>query len=182
MSAREAAPATAARNVAKTLAQTVVFWAVFLFVVPLLIVRLEGRFVGGLSFASPAGRIAGSVGFVLAGALGLWSGATMAVVGRGTPLPSDCARTLVIAGPYRWVRNPMAIAGLAQGACVGVYLGSPLTLGYVLAGALIWDHFVRRWEEADLAARFGEPYRRYQHAVRCWIPRARPYRPQAERR
>jgi protein-S-isoprenylcysteine O-methyltransferase Ste14 len=31
---------------------------------------------------------------------------------------------LVIAGPYRYVRNPMAVAGILQGIAVGWYLGS----------------------------------------------------------
>ena len=38
----------------------------------------------------------------------------MAVTGRGTPLPFDAARDLVVSGPYRLVRNPMVVAGLTQ--------------------------------------------------------------------
>lgn len=50
----------------------------------------------------------GALAMIAASALGLWSGATMAL-----PLPSATARKLVIAGPYRYVRNPMAVPGRA---------------------------------------------------------------------
>ena len=173
---REARPASAWWNVAKTLAQTTVFWATFLFLVPAGVYRVEAiAGLEGLRFAGRTGRTAGGVLFTAAGVLGLASGVVMAVRGRGTPLPADCPRALVIAGPYRYVRNPMAIAGLAQGAAVGLYVGSPLVLAYVLAGGVLWNVWVRRWEEADLARRFGEPFIAYRRGVRCWWPRRRPY-------
>ena len=173
---RVARPAPASWNVAKTLGQIVVFWSTFLFILPAIVYRLE-QLAGldGLRFASRLSRIAGVVLFAGASALGFTSGMVMAVRGRGTPLPADCPRVLVIAGPYRYVRNPMAIAGLSQGAAVGLYLGSPTVLLYVLIGALLWNFWARPWEEADLERRFGEPFRAYCDAVRCWWPRVGPY-------
>jgi protein-S-isoprenylcysteine O-methyltransferase Ste14 len=177
---REARSAPASWNVAKTLAQTVLFWLTFLFILPAGIYQLE-RVAGldGLRFAGPATRVASVLLFVVAGAFSLTSGVVMAVRGRGTPLPADCPRALVVAGPYRYVRNPMAIAGLSQGAAVGLYVGSPLILAYVVAGALLWNYVVRPWEEADLERRFGEPFRGYRRSVRCWWPQVRPYAPPA---
>ncbi len=102
--------------------------------------------------------------------------------GDGTPLPADCTRRLSIAGPYRYVRNPMAMGSLAQGFAVGLFLGSPLVLLYALAGTLGWNFVVRPWEEHDLEQRFGEPYRRYRDAVRCWIPRLHPFVPDNDER
>jgi protein-S-isoprenylcysteine O-methyltransferase Ste14 len=100
----------------------------------------------------------------------------MSVAGSGTPLPLDTARKLVVSGPYRYVRNPMAVAGLAQGACVGIILGSFGTLIYVLAGMIVWNYFVRPAEEADLALRFGEAYADYCKKTKCWIPNFPGYR------
>jgi protein-S-isoprenylcysteine O-methyltransferase Ste14 len=37
-------------------------------------------------------------------------------------------------------------------------------------GAVAWNMLIRPDEEADLAARFGEPYRQYAEQVRCWVP------------
>jgi protein-S-isoprenylcysteine O-methyltransferase Ste14 len=173
---RTAKPATAAWNVSKTLGQTAIFWSTLLFLVPGLIYRLEGPVgLSGFRFAAPTWRAAGVVLFALGGTLGLTSGLIMAILGRGTPLPLDCARELVVAGPYRYVRNPMAIAGLSQGAAVGLYFGSPSILVYVLTGLLIWNFGVRPGEEADLEARFGDPYRAYRTGVLCWRPRLRGY-------
>lgn len=171
---RAAEPASNAVNLGKTLAQTAVFWLVFLLVIPLVLVRVEA-WLGVRGFQPLPAMLVWSV-FALASGLGLWSGTTMALAGRGTPLPLDAPRALVVAGPYRFVRNPMAIAGLTQGACVGAHLGSWATLAYVAAGLVLWNWLVRPIEERDLEQRFGAPFRAYRDAVRCWFPHRRGYR------
>jgi protein-S-isoprenylcysteine O-methyltransferase Ste14 len=95
----------------------------------------------------------------------------MSSKGRGTPLPSAMPNHLVIAGPYRWVRNPMAVAGIAQGIGVGLILGSWLVVAYAMIGSLVWNYAVRPLEEADLENRFGPEFRRYRSSVSCWLPR-----------
>ncbi|GAA1956024.1 methyltransferase family protein [Agromyces allii] len=156
-----------------TAAQIVVFWGLFLWVFPVLIAALEQRW--GLSATVPwlvdAARPVGVVVFVLASALGIWAAATMSTRGDGTPLPAAMPNRLVIAGPYRHVRNPMALAGIVQGAAVGLVLGSWLVVAYAIAGSLLWNFAIRPLEEADLEARFGDDFRRYRAAVRCWRPR-----------
>ena len=67
--------------------------------------------------------------------------------------------------PDRLLRDPRATG---QGVAVGLYLGSPAVLVYVLTGLLIWNFGVRPGEEADLERRFGDAYRRYRQRVRCW--------------
>ena len=98
----------------------------------------------------------------------------MATAGRGTPLPTSPARRLVIAGPYRWVRNPMALAGVLQAVGVGLWLGSWVVVAYALCGAVLWHVVVRPQEERELIERFGEPYEHYRRAARCWLPRTTP--------
>jgi protein-S-isoprenylcysteine O-methyltransferase Ste14 len=162
-------------SLAKTLGQTVVIWTLALAVAPALIVRLETAVgLDALRMHSKWLRLAGAAVFTCAGSLGLWSGWTMAVIGHGTPLPLDPAPRLVIAGPYRWVRNPMAIGGLAQGAGVALWLGSPGVFLYVVCGFFVWNFGVRRWEERDLLRRFGPCYQLYQADADCWIPRRKP--------
>lgn len=173
---RQAKSAARGRHIALTLLQTAAMWAFFFFLAPWIIVRLEtGLGLGRFLFHIPGMRIAASIAFVLCGVLGITSGVLMAIHGQGTPLPATCPARLAIVGPYRYVRNPMAMASLAQGLCVGVWLGSPLVLGYVFVGGLLWNFVARPWEETDLEQRFGEPYRNYCRAVRCWIPRLVPY-------
>jgi protein-S-isoprenylcysteine O-methyltransferase Ste14 len=162
-------------NLARTLAQTTIFWLVFIGLVPLVIVRIErGLDVASLGFAHQTGLgLALGVGF---GAINLWSGVALAVIGRGTPFPTQTARELVVTGPYRHLRNPMAFGGLGVAFALGLARGSWGTMAYAIAGGVIWHVLARPMEERDLAARFGASYHAYRAAVRCWWPRLRPYR------
>ncbi|MBM7026691.1 methyltransferase family protein [Clavibacter zhangzhiyongii] len=163
------ADAATSRHVLATAGQIVVFWGFFLLVVPLAIRWLELRWRVAVPLPAAALPV-GVVVLVLASALGIWSAAAMSTRGGGTPLPAATATRLVIAGPYRFVRNPMALAGVTQAAAVGLMLGSWLVIAYAVIGSSLWNHIVRPGEEADLEARFGDPFRRYRAAVRCWVP------------
>jgi protein-S-isoprenylcysteine O-methyltransferase Ste14 len=167
---RVARTAPPAWNVAKTLGHTAVFWTVFLFLLPAAITAGETA-LGLSAFQLDGQRVLGGIMFASCGALGLTSGAIMAIAGKGTPLPLDSARRLVMCGPYRYVRNPMAVAGIGQGVAVGIWLGSWPVIAYAVAGGAIWHWIIRPLEERDLVQRFGEPYERYRAAVRCWLPR-----------
>ena len=163
----------AASNRRRTFAQIVVFWGLFLGVIPLVIVTLEQRWAVGIPHLG-APWVLGLVLLVAASALGIRSAWVMSTLGSGTPLPSAMPNHLVVAGPYRWVRNPMALAGIAQGMAVGLILGSWLVVVYAVVGAVVWNAVIRPHEEADLERRFGEEFRRYRRAVRCWLPNRAP--------
>ena len=167
--AREAGPGL---NLGKTLLQIVMFWLVFLVVIPGALVRLE-RALGIAPLVVPISNVVVWLILVAASALGLTSGVLMAVRGAGTPLPFDAPRRLVVVGPYRHVRNPMAIAGLTQGACAALLFESWFALVLVPAGFLVWNYFVRPLEERHLETFFGDDYRSYRREIRCWIPRLR---------
>ncbi len=173
---RRAKRASAPWNLAKTFAHIVLMWGVFLFALPWLIAALE-RAAGVPALPAPEPAWWPWLGFALASALGLWSGITMAVIGQGTPLPLDAPNRLVVRGPYRFVRNPMAMAGLAQAAFIALHLGSATTLLYTLAGGLLWNYVARPPEELHLEREFGQAYLDYRDAVRCWVPRLRSYPP-----
>lgn len=171
------APSTStSAHVARTTGQVVVFWGLFLVVLPAIVALMERRW--NLHLPIPeAARWAGLVLLLAASALGIWSAIAMSTRGEGTPLPSATARRLVIAGPYRFVRNPMALAGIAQGAAVGLMIDSWLVVVYALGGSLVWNWVVRPLEEADLVERFGAAYADYAREVRCWLPRLTPFFP-----
>jgi protein-S-isoprenylcysteine O-methyltransferase Ste14 len=167
---RRAKPASAGFTLGKTVVQIAIFWSVFLWLVPLLLRTVEDEF----SIARSTSEWQGPVGFALfvaCSALGLWSAAVMAAQGRGTPLPLDGPSELVVAGPYRFVRNPMAIAGVGQGLAVALVTGSWITAVYAFVGAFLWNATVRPLEEEDLRKVFGKPYDEYRRRVRCWWPR-----------
>ena len=166
---RRAGPASSSALLARTAVQVVTFWGLFLFVLPPLIARLDRDVADAIHV--PHTRPAAVVLFVIASSLGIASALTMVTRGRGTPLPIDGPRHLVVSGPYAWVRNPMAVAGLTQGAAVALWLRSPLVLAYALAGGVLWHRFVRPLEESHLLASFGEEYRAYRARVPLWLPR-----------
>lgn len=155
-------------NLFKTLLHTIVFWLVFLLFIPQGIILLEKMLdIAGF----PSQKLLGWLLFCLFSCLGLYSGYTMSWLGKGTPLPLDCANHLVVKGPYKFVRNPMAVAGIGQGISIGITLGSYWVIAYALIGAFLWHILVRPSEEKDLENRFGNSFLEYKKRIKCWIPR-----------
>lgn len=155
-------------NATKTLVQIVCIWSVALVVIPFVLLDSFGNAYSlklGLSTAMGAGL------FLLASVLGLASAFYMVRDGAGTPLPLDQTNKLVVSGPYRFVRNPMAVAGISQGLAIALIFQSVALLIYSLLGALVWHLVVRPFEEADMVTRFGESYLEYRSKVACWIPK-----------
>lgn len=107
----------------------------------------------------------------------LWCVLEFAVVGRGTPVPLDPPRRLVVRGPYRFVRNPMAI-GLGTAILgVAVYYES-WRLAALTATFFFTIHLlVVVYEEPTLRRSFGDQYAAYCDAVPRWCPRRTGYRP-----
>ncbi len=169
---RVAKPASRLRNSLKTLVQIVVLRSVALGLIPLAIAWCE-RWMSWPRFQSMPG--CGSAVFIAASLIGLVAANVLVRDGHGTPLPLDTTRDFVVVGPYRYVRNPMAMSGILQAVGVGLWLGSPGVIGYAVLGGALWQCLARPWEEADMEQRFGERYSRYRDGVACWIPRLWPY-------
>lgn len=153
----------------RTASQLLCFWALFLFVIPAIILVIERRLNVMLQFPVEL-RLFGVLALISASSLGIWSAVTMSTRGQGTPLPSSMPRRLVISGPYRFVRNPMAVAGITQGVAVGLISSSWLVVVYALAGSLLWNWLIRPQEEANLEENFAEEFRNYKNNVSCWVP------------
>lgn len=173
---RVARPTSRRRLAAKTGGQIVVVWGFALVVLPAVAARVERR-LGVPRWRRP-GRVPLGLSLLVAGsATGLASAWFMADEGKGTPIPFDAASRLVVVGPYRIVRNPMAVSAIAQTSGVALLLGSPLATLIPVSGAIVWDRLIRPAEEDFLIDRFGDEYRRYQDRVRCWVPTWPPYQP-----
>jgi protein-S-isoprenylcysteine O-methyltransferase Ste14 len=84
-------------------------------------------------------------------------------------IPNHDASQLVIAGPYRYTRNPMYV-GLTV-VYVGAALVFSLLWSLVMLPFVLWIpyQYVIRREERYLSAAFGDQYRQYQHDVRRWL-------------
>jgi protein-S-isoprenylcysteine O-methyltransferase Ste14 len=171
---RTARAASPTHNVIKTVASIVVTWGLALAVLPMLVVWLERRLeIAPLDI--PGHRLGAAVLFVGGCVLGLSSAWFMATIGNGTPLPFDAAAKLVVVGPYRYVRNPMAIGGIGQSIAVALYRGSYSALAYSILAGILWHALIRPPEEQFLATQFGLDYEEYCTAVKLWIPRVKPF-------
>ena len=96
--------------------------------------------------------------------------------GRGTPAPMAPPRRLVVAGLYRYVRNPMYL-GFAVG-WIGLWIvfghPNPTLIAACAAVGLGVHLFVMFYEEPTLRRKFGLDYEAYCKNVRRWWPRLRP--------
>ena len=129
------------------------------------------RFDDRIAVAIPA--VLAPLGWVLAvggGLLTAWCAAAFVVRGRGTPAPFDPPQELVPGGPFRFVRNPMYVGGVAALVGAGLVVSSPSIV--LLGGAffLLAHLLVVLYEEPALTRKFGDSYLRYKAAVRRWLP------------
>ena len=101
----------------------------------------------------------------------LWCFWNFTVNGKGTPAPFDPPKELVAVGPYRFVRNPMYVAGII--ALLGWIFWSP-SLPLIVAPFIFFiaGHlFVMFYEEPTLKRKFGTAYAEYCQRVPRWLPR-----------
>ncbi len=94
-----------------------------------------------------------------------------ALRGKGTPLPMDPPKKLVVEGPYRVVRNPMywSVFFVLLGEAVmfhSVALAELAALLFIGVNA-----FVLLYEERVLRRKFGAEYEEYCRRVPRWMPR-----------
>ena len=99
--------------------------------------------------------------------------------GRGTPAPFDPPRLLVIAGPYRYMRNPMYLgAGLVlAGSAILFAEFSTGLAAYAIGTIVAVNFFIMFYEEPILQQKFGDQYENYCKNVGRWIPRATAWSP-----
>lgn len=86
-------------------------------------------------------------------------------------------RELAVSGPYAFTRNPLYLGSFLIGAGAVIAGGRPW-LGLVFLAYFGWVYGSTMARETDeLAARFGEDYRRYRQSVPVFLPRLAPFRP-----
>ena len=97
-------------------------------------------------------------------------------VGKGTPAPWDPPKKFVVAGPYRYLRNPM-ILGMYCILLGEAFLFWSLSLFFWLVIFFIANAvYIPLVEEKALLRRFGNDYAVYMNNVRRWIPRLTPWK------
>jgi len=98
-------------------------------------------------------------------------------IGQGTPAPIAPPQRLVVAGFYRYVRNPMYVGFISGWIGLWVVFGRANKWAIVatLLVLVALDLFVRFYEEPTLRRMFGSEYEEYCRNVRRWIPRLKPW-------
>jgi len=91
--------------------------------------------------------------------------------GRGTPLPADPPRKLIISGFYRYVRNPIYVGVLLIFLGHFLWFGYWAMLMYAIVSFLGVHAFVVLYEEPTLQRKFGPSYEDYLKRVPRWIPK-----------
>jgi protein-S-isoprenylcysteine O-methyltransferase Ste14 len=115
-------------------------------------------------------RAAGCL-LVLAG-LVLAARSALLLAGRGRPRRGE-QPALVMAGPYRRLRNPLLLGVVVAALGLACAANSLLLTGAVGLGALVAHLWVVCFEEGRLRERFGPTYDAYQHHVPRWLPHRR---------
>ena len=114
--------------------------------------------------ALAAGLAFVAIGFVLAGL----SVRRFRLAGTSV-IPSEPSTALVIAGPYRFTRNPIYIGFVLAYFGLAIVLTSMWVLLLLIPVSLILQRGVVLREEAYLERQFGEAYLKYKARVPRWL-------------
>jgi protein-S-isoprenylcysteine O-methyltransferase Ste14 len=106
--------------------------------------------------------------------VGVWLALTVGSIGnfrrsRTSIVPIRPATTLVIAGPYRFTRNPMYVALAVLTVALGLFLDSWWPIVLLVPVLFVVRAFVIAPEEQYLERRFGADYVAYTQRVRRWL-------------
>lgn len=93
--------------------------------------------------------------------------------GRGTPLPADPPKELVVTGFYRYVRNPIYVGAFLIFFAHFLWFGYWSLLMYTVLAFIGVHFFIIFYEEPTLKRKFGAAYEEYCQRVPRWIPRSR---------
>ena len=147
----------------------------FLLILPYLFLvicpSLDERF--GLDRIEPGaatiiiGVILMAVGFFFA----FWTISLQLDQGRGTPLPMMPTQELIIAGPFRYCRNPMTLGTILAYLGLSIAAATAVGVALVLAFGSLLITYLKKVEEKELAERFGEQYLEYKQRVPFIVPR-----------
>lgn len=144
---------------------------------PVITVLLLGSAMWATTRAFPDWRMVLPAGQIIAAGLAL-TGVAIAIAGvvsfrraktTVNPLQPSAASSLVIAGIYRFTRNPMYLGMLLVLLGCAVFLGNVLALIFPLVYIPLMNCLQIVPEEKALATKFGSEFAEYQSKVRRWL-------------
>ena len=153
-----------AKSLLLFLAVTLTFFVAF----PWVILQSSNGF---LTFYIGAYGLLGLLPVVLGLALVFWTLLSFAFIGKGTPAPFDPPKKLVLAGPFRYVRNPMYLGAVLVVAGEAVVYQSGAVFLQAIVMWVLFHVYVVCFEEPVLKKRFGQEYTDYLRVVPRWLPK-----------
>jgi len=93
--------------------------------------------------------------------------------GRGTPVPMDSPKKLVVRGLYRYARNPMYVGVLLVILGWAALYQAAILLLYAALVFTCFSLFIVLYEEPHLLREFGQEYEAYRDRAGRWLPRVR---------
>jgi protein-S-isoprenylcysteine O-methyltransferase Ste14 len=125
----------------------------------------------GRRFNPGAAHLIGFMLLIAGVSIIVWCFIDFVLLGRGTPAPYDPPRRLVVAGLYKWTRNPQYVGVILVALSEAFLSGRMLLFGYAVFLAVGYHLFVRFYEEPTLRRMFGEDYIQHCAVVSRWLPR-----------
>ena len=121
---------------------------------------------------APAIRVAVFVPFFIIGQVFIiWTLVHQLRFSGGTPAFKAPPKKLLVAGPFRYCRNPMIFGYLAYYYGLAFVFASPITLfGFCPALNLFALYVIIEVEEVELEKRFGLDYLAYKESVKRMLP------------
>lgn len=139
-----------------------------LVVIPALILYFSGyKFILNNIFLICAGCLLFIAGFALA----VWTMFLFNNIGKGTAAPWAPPKQLVVAGPYKYVRNPMITAVLSILLAESLIFNSLEIFCWFIFFLIINSIYFPLVEEKQLKERFGGEYLEYMKKVPRWLPK-----------
>jgi len=120
-------------------------------------------------------RLIGWIPIILGALAILWCYGVFNFVGKGTPWPFAPPKKLLVAGLYRYVRNPMESGIILVLFGEALLFESSAIVLYMIFGFLLLHLKQVLIEEPGLRRRFGKTYEQYCKLVPRWIPRLKAY-------
>ena len=142
-------------------------------VIPYFIAPLGNGFIPSSIFIKIAGII-----FLVPGLILFITSLYLFInIGKGTLASWNPTQKLVIAGPYRYCRNPMISGVFFVLVGESLLFHSAVIFCWALIFFVINNLYFLLFEEPGLLKRFGSEYETYKKNVPRWIPRLKPFTP-----
>lgn len=152
----------------QTVLIALLFGLMTLILIPLLFIWLNFQF-SLPTYSFLMFRLVGVVLILFGTAFLLYSISLFHFSGKGTPVPINPPKKLVVKGVYKHTRNPMYISLLLILLGYFIVFGQLLLLLNLFIMTVLFHLFVTRYEEPTLNKKFGKTYTDYCKGVPRWL-------------